>query len=207
MTALTGAFPESLKISGKEYLINSGFRTVLECNRILEETPDLPEDNLLRILKLFYREGPRDVWTEEFVNQMFWFFSCGREKETKRFPRKIAGVNGKKPFDFVKDADLIYAAFMQQYGIDLNTQDMHWWKFMTLLENISADTRLAKVIEYRTIDVSNKNLTKEEVKFYKAMQTYYGLEGPKQVSERVRMIEDALLNGGDVSKILEGDWN
>ena len=66
---------------------------------------------------------------------------------------------------------------------------------MILLENISADTRLAKVIEYRTIDVNNKNLTKEEAKFYKAMQSYYGLESQKKVSEKVRMIEEALLNG------------
>jgi hypothetical protein len=207
MTALTMAFPESLEVSGKQYKIDSSYRTVLECNGILNEDPDLSEKNLIRMLTIFYREGPTDVWTEEFVDQMFWFFACGREQEKKRFPKKIAGVNGKKPFDFTKDADLIYAAFMQEYGIDLNEQDMHWWKFMILLENISADTRLAKVIEYRTIDVNNKNLTKEEAKFYKAMQSYYGLESQKKVSEKVRMIEEALLNGGDVSKILEGDWN
>ena len=76
MTALTMAFPESLEVSGKQYKIDSSYRTVLECNGILNEDPDLSEKNLIRMLTIFYREGPTDVWTEEFVDQMFWFFAC-----------------------------------------------------------------------------------------------------------------------------------
>ena len=65
-------------------------------------------------------------------------------KGEKKFPRKIAGINDKQPFDFEEDADLIYAGFMQQYGIDLQESSMHWWKFMILLENLGNGTRLQK---------------------------------------------------------------
>lgn len=137
---------------------------------------------------------------------MFWFFACGREKEKKKFPRKIAGLNNKQPFDFETDADLIYAGFMQQYGIDLQREDMHWWKFMILLENLGSDTRLQKVMEYRTIDTSSKNLSKEQQKFLKAMQRYFELSNTSsEKSERLKKIEDALLNGGDITKVLAGD--
>ena len=137
---------------------------------------------------------------------MFWFFACGREKEKKKFPRKIAGLNNKQPFDFETDADLIYAGFMQQYGIDLQREDMHWWKFMILLENLGTDTRLQKVMEYRTIDTSSKNLSKEQRKFLKAMQRYFELGNPSaEKDERLKKIEDALLNGGDITKVLAGD--
>ena len=136
---------------------------------------------------------------------MFWFFSCGREKKKKIFPRRIAGINNKQPFDFEEDADLIYAGFMQQYGIDLQEENMHWWKFMILLENLGADTRLSRIMEYRTIDTGSKHLSKEQRKFYQAMQRYYGLESRQmpEMTERDRLVEEALLNGGDVSKLLD----
>lgn len=73
---------------------------------------------------------------------------------------------------------------------------------MLLLENLGEDTRLSKVIEYRTMDVSNKNLSKEEREFYRAMQKYYGLDQAPVMDDRTRQIEEALLNGGDVSELL-----
>ena len=100
--------------------------------------------------------------------------------------------------------DLIYAGFLQQYGIDLQEEDMHWWKFMILLENLGADTRLNRIMEYRTVDTASKHLSKEQRKFYQAMQRYYGLDGRQmpEMTERDRLVEEALLNGGDVSKLL-----
>lgn len=137
---------------------------------------------------------------------MFWFFSCGREKEKKAFPRKIAGINNKQPFDFEKDAELIYAGFQQQYGIDLQTAEMHWWRFMILLENLGEGTRLSKVIEYRTRDTSSKHLSKEERAFYNAMQQYYGLnrKRSRQEDEKMKQIEEALMKGEDITGLLRG---
>lgn len=154
------------------------------------------------MLKLFYNTNQLTA-TEDHVNKMFWFFSCGREKEKKKFPRKIAGINDKQPFDFKEDADLIYAGFMQQYGIDLQESNMHWWKFMILLENLGSGTRLQKVMEYRTVDTNNKDMSKKEKDFYKAMQRYYGLDRIPEKSEKIKRIEEALLNGEDVSKLLQ----
>lgn len=207
MSVLTEPFPVSMTISGVECPINADFRTVLRCYEIQGNKTDLSNDELVQILRFFYKvEIP---FSEEHINKMFWFFSCGREKNKKAFPRRIAGINNKQPFDFEEDADLIYAGFMQQYRIDLQEENMHWWKFMILLENLGADTRLSRIMEYRTIDTGSKHLSKEQRKFYQAMQRYYGLEQHKasEMSEQDRMIEEALLNGGDVSKLLAGDKN
>ena len=140
MSTLTDPFPESVTVSGVEYPIYADFRTVLRCFEIQGRKAELSEDDLLSMLRLFYNVK-RMTATEDHIDQMFWFFSCGREKEKKKFPRKIAGINDKQPFDFEGDADLIYAGFIQQYGIDLQTEEMHWWKFMILLENLGGDTR------------------------------------------------------------------
>lgn len=205
MSVLTERFPVSLRVNGAECPINADFRTVLKCYEIQGDRKELSQGGLIKILCMFYRK--QRMFSEEHVNQMFWFFSCGREEKKKAFPRRIAGINNKQPFDFKEDADVIYAGFMQQYGIDLHTEGMHWWKFMILLENLGGDTRLQKLMEYRTIDTANKKLSKEERRFYQAMQSYYSLEG-RQAPERTeqdRMIEEALLNGGDVSRVLRGD--
>lgn len=203
MSVLTEKFPESVTVDGAERPINGGFRTVLRCYEI----QGLSEKDLLEMLCQFYKKDR--LFSEEHINQMFWFFSCGREKKKKIFPRRIAGINNNQPFDFETDADLIYAGFMQQYGIDLQEEDMHWWKFMILLENLGTDTRLSRIMEYRTIDTGSKHLSKDQKKYYQAMQRYYGLDQhmAPEMSERERMIEEALLNGGDVSRILEGDDN
>lgn len=207
MSVLTEKFPTMLNVDGTECPINPGFRTVLRCYEIQGGKSELSEDELLEMLLMFYRK--QKLFSEGHINQMFWFFSCGREKKKKSFPRKIAGINNKQPFDFAEDADLIYAGFLQQYGIDLQEEDMHWWKFMILLENLGSDTRLSRIMEYRTVDTASKYLSKEQRKFYQAMQRYYGLDGKQvpEMSEQDRLVEEALLNGGDVSKILERDGN
>ena len=202
MSALTNPFPESVTVDGVEYPIHADFRTVLRCFEIQGQKQELSENELLDMLGLFYNMNHL-IATEEHVNKMFWFFSCGREKEKKKFPRKIAGINDKQPFDFEEDANLIYAGFMQQYGIDLQESDMHWWKFMILLENLGNGTRLQKVMEYRTIDTNNRELSKKEKDFYRAMQRYYGLDRVPEKSEKIKRIEEALLKGEDVSKLLE----
>lgn len=204
MSTLTNSFPASVTVNGVEYSIHADFRTVLRCFEIQGQKQELSESELLDMLKLFYNINQLTA-TEDHVNKMFWFFSCGREKEKKKFPRKIAGINDKQPFDFEEDADLIYAGFMQQYGIDLQESNMHWWKFMILLENLGSGTRLQKVMEYRTVDTNNKDMSKKEKDFYKAMQRYYGLDRVPEKSEKIKRIEEALLNGEDVSKLLEGD--
>lgn len=207
MNPLLEKFPEKIKIEDTECRINPDFKTVLYCNALIENIPegeDIPEDILLDMLKTFYPKV--HLFKEEHLSKMFWFLSCGREKEKRKFPRKAAGINNNKPFDFKEDADLIYAGFIQQYGIDLQKTDMHWWKFMILLENLGAETRFSKVMEYRTRDISSKKLSKEERQFYAAMQKYFSLENrPRELDERSRKIEDALMRGEDITELLRGD--
>lgn len=205
MNVLTEKFPTQLEIQGRYWSINWDFRTALDCNEMIEQSrQDITEAELLDILGKFYKNC--NHYTEEHIEKMFWFFACGREKEHKIFPRKIAGINDKQPFDFQKDAGLIYAGFQQQYGIDLQTTQMHWWRFMLLLENLGEGTRLSKVIEYRTRDTSSKHLSKEERAFYKAMQQYYGLDRKhsRQEDEMLEKIEEALMNGEDITELLKG---
>lgn len=66
----------------------------------------------------------------------------------------IFDENGREPIgprcmDFEQDAPLIFAAFLQAYGIDLDKSNMHWFKFRDLLEAVPDDTSFSKVVELR----------------------------------------------------------
>ena len=123
--------------------------------------------------------------------------------------RKCCGFTsagkGKKQeqiYSFTHDADYIYAAFMEQYGIDLNAVELHWWKFSAMFSGLKENCLISKVMGYRAADTAG--MDKEQKKFYKKMKEIYKL--PENVSEEERALEEevtkALLSGGDLSNIL-----
>ena len=63
-------------------------------------------------------------------------------------PRKDRHVKGEKVLDYDIDADYIYAAFWEQYRIDLLVEEMHWYKFCALLHGLH-DTELNNIINAR----------------------------------------------------------
>lgn len=66
--------------------------------------------------------------------------------------------SGEAPvMDMAQDAELVYAAFWQAYGIDLYQSDMHFAQFRALLKGLPPGTQLSEVIKIRTMDVPEPN--------------------------------------------------
>ena len=74
---------------------------------------------------------------------MLWFYQCGeseQKEEDKNKRQRCQRRNSRDPaYSFAQDAPYIYAAFKEQYGIDLTEVEMHWWKFMALFESLNED--------------------------------------------------------------------
>lgn len=89
--------------------------------------------------------------------------------------------------------DLIYAAFRQQYNINLLDAKLHWFEFKALFNALSDDTMIIRVIGYRTRDTSN--LKGEEKSRAQRLEKYYRLpEDKRQEKERTpQEIESELL--------------
>lgn len=91
--------------------------------------------------------------------------------------------NGKSDKAKVTDWDIdqwrIYSAFRQHYGINLNTDKLHFWEFMGLL------TTLPECAYTRVIDIRAKKITskmgKDEKKAYTELKKVYALDQPKKV--------------------------
>ena len=213
--------PEQVEGDGKLYKINSYFGTSIQFE-ILMQKKELTEKqkefaNELCLLdkemdretaellakykdglELYYPESPNDI--NEAINAMLWFYECGKENIDKKKSKKSG--SGKKIYNYNYDADYIYAAFFEQYHIDLAEQELHWWKFSALFSALSEDCMISKIITYRVIDT--KGMEKEQKAFYNRMKRLYQL--PEDISEEERERQDkitqALLGDGDLTGIL-----
>lgn len=221
MNILTDQLPETVLVAGQEHKINTDFRVsirfeeMIQDKNITEEQRFFVEDILnipefdvdekkARLLAkynsglvLYYPEIPEDL--DGAISQMLWFYQCGKTEEQKQSGK---GKKQDQIYSFTHDADYIYAAFMEQYGIDLNAVELHWWKFSAMFAGLKEDCLISKVMGYRAADTAG--MDKEQKKLYKKMKEIYKL--PENVSEEDRMLEEevtqALLSGGDLSNIL-----
>lgn len=149
-------------------------------------------------LLLYYPIVPPNI--NLAMEQLLWFYRCGKDM--------IASAgNGRgkniQIYDFNFDDDYIYSAFLDQYGIDLQDTDLHWWKFKALFKSLKEDNEIVKIMGYRSMDL-NKIKDKEEKKHYKQMKDLYKIQSQvsKDEIEKLDSIKNALLNGGDLSKLL-----
>lgn len=196
---LTEKPPVSLSVNGRAYPILTDFRDVLEYAAHMD--PDAGDREIILSVYEMYKRNDLILRTDLFLaalERLNWFIACG-EKQKSRPSNSVLGINRNRPFDFGIDGGLIYSAFVQTYEIDLyEVEYMHWWKFNALLADISKDCRFSKVMEYRTIDLKNKNLSKEQKKLYSALQSYYKITEDKSQEEKDFI--KALMEGRDPLK-------
>ena len=188
---LTESLPETVEIAGEQYAIKTDFRDILRYDEIIRGQSD--GEAVLKAINILLGEEvlrKPNMRADDIVETIGWFVKCGDINKKNTLPRAVLGLNNAVPMDFGADSALIYTAFLQTYGLDL-----YWWKFNWMLEDISPSCRLSKVIEYRTIDTKNKNLSKEQKKAYAALQRYFRVQEKK--SEEDEAIVQALLEGRD----------
>jgi hypothetical protein len=175
MNILIDDLPTSVEIDGVNYNISSNFRSYIKLELIMNDSDLTEVEKLYIILQIFY--GDQKINNlQKAVDAVLWMYRGG-EEITKREEEEHEGdhIAPKPIYDFNYDADLIYAAFLTQYNIDLNSIEyMHWWKFRALLRGLSEESRFSKVLFYRTVKITS-DMTKEQKKFYREMKRIHGL--------------------------------
>lgn len=129
--------PKAVEVDGRFYRVHTSFKYWLRFLELIEDknTPptdfdfmyidDKPQSRLNGVLALVQFCNPPQV-----------------------LPR-ITGGSSERATDYAIDADYIYAAFLEQYGIDLiEEKKMHWYKFLCLFKGLH-DTKLNEIIGYR----------------------------------------------------------
>lgn len=176
---ITEGLPEEVVIDKKRYRINCDFRVGIQFEEIMNSNQN-DMVKLEKMLRLYYPRIPENIG--EAVNKLLWFYRGGKEeqKEEKRERYKRRSSQGPA-YSFAQDSPYIYAAFREQYGIDLlSTENLHWWKFLALFESLGEDTKMAKIMYYRT--VSTSGMSKSRRAYINDMKKAYKLETGKTLT-------------------------
>lgn len=175
-SCLSKYLPECVEIDGMRYSIRYGFRTMIAIEIVMYD--DIGDgDKIEQALSLFYQNDiPENV--ESAIERLLWFHRCGMTGDDATLKE---GQDHKKQqcraYDFVQDAGMIYAAFKQQYGINLHTiksDEMHWWEFSSLFDGLTDTTKMGKVIYWRTCDT--RNMSKIERKYIQEMRKIFAIK-------------------------------
>ena len=200
MNLLIDLLPNSVDVNGVEYEINSDFRTSILFELLMQDSSVENGDKLIMGLNLYYNEVPPKKCWKEAIDKILWFYRCGKDMISSKGKGK--GKSDIQIYNFEYDDDYIYAAFMDQYGIDLqDIKHLHWWKFKAMFKALKEDNEIVKIMGYRSMDLS-KIKDKEQKAYYKKMKGIYKIPVSKNEQEKLEEIERALLNGEDISNLL-----
>lgn len=175
--------PESVFVEGNDYSINTDFRLWIELCDFMDSDASYEEKVLKLLCSAYTKELPPHLDTA--VLALFEFMSLGKNG-------RGSGVEHcEKIMDFSEDEGLIYAAFKEKYNIDLYCDNLHWWKFINLLNALGEDTAFMKIVGYRSINCESiKN--KELKRFYRKMKNKYKLFGNFNEDKIASAILDAM---------------
>ena len=194
MSLLTSALPDCITAGGERCRIRTDFRVWLSFSELVKK--DLsPEELLTETVILLFPEVPKSA--DGLLAAVSEFYAAGRAADSGGEKTSVAD----ECFDFEHDAPYIYAAFLQQYGIDLTSADMHWHKFRALLAGLSEDTQFMKIIGYRSMD-TRRIKDREQKAAYEKIKKAYALPKSKEETEKIKKLTETLLAGGDISGII-----
>lgn len=177
MSILTDGFPDCITVDGVDYPVKTGFREWLLFDRVMTDVSVSPYDKAVKAIALCYvREVPPTA--QEALSGALGFYSGEETRSTDE--KESAGA--KRIFDFEIDAKHIYAAFMSEYGIDLCSCNMHWWRFLTLFQGLGEDNKIYRIMEYRAVDMAS--VPKEKRAFYRKMKSLYRLPDMRTQEEK-----------------------
>lgn len=128
--------PDAVTVDGKRYRVDLDFRNVLRMIDALGREDMLPGAREYVALKCVMKRPPRN--TGAAIAALREMLFPGGKKQS-----------GEKMTDFVQDADLIRAAFLQAYGINLYRDRLHWLEFTGLLACLPTGSRYADILSIR----------------------------------------------------------
>lgn len=194
MSILTQPLPVSVSIADRVYDIAADFRAVLRIHALRRQPLSLEESGWQALSIFYLGHIPQDI--EAAVQKLIWFLHLG--ETTAEQTTSAHAVQTPPDFCFEQDAPLLYAAFLEQYHMDLlQIPFLHWWAFHALLEGLHGEVKLQEVRRCRTVNLSQ--IKDPQLKqYYRQMQKVYALQPDAAAAERRQKIEDILQHNGDL---------
>ena len=175
--------------------LNTDFRTSILFELLMQDKDISNEDKVALSINLYFNRQPKSTKEiEKMTKAIIWFYSCGnKKKELKDNEEEIVKKERKRKqiYSFEQDDFLIYSAFMEQYHIDLNEANLHWWKFKAMFDGLNDNILFSKVMGYRSIDLS-KIEDKKQRDHYARLQKHWALIDSRSAEEKESDFANAL---------------
>lgn len=129
--------PDSVTVNGKRIRCDFDFRNVLRMLETLAREDLTEEARAYRAVRCVTKRVKADphAMLDAIYPRLF------AEKKTE---------DGQRVTDFEQDADYIRAAFLQEYGINLFRDRLHWCEFASLLACLPEGSRYVEILGIRS---------------------------------------------------------
>lgn len=195
--------PEQVEIAGQMVPISSDFRTGILFEEVLQDSGLDDLEKLQTALRMYFPGVVFDYDVlDEALGKLVWFYRCGADP-AETTGETSGAADEDPPFSYEHDADYIYSAFMQAYGLDLARHPLHWWQFRALFRSLPEDTQLVKIIGYRTMKIPAK-ISKEQRQHYEYLKRVYALPQSADRQQLESDLNKLLMNGGNPAALLNG---
>ena len=210
MNLLIDRPPDKVKIGNTEYKINTDFRVSVLFELLIQDEDVSDKDKIRQTIELYFTVIPVQENINDIFKAVIWFYKCGRtDKEIKPERDEISNddtneseTEEARAYSFDYDDEYIYAAFRQQYGINLATiNGLHWWEFRAMFKGLDHNCEFAKIMGYRTARIT-KEMSKSEKAFLRKMKTVHALPLSEKAQRQNDALINALKNGGDLTGIV-----
>lgn len=189
MNILVDDLPTAIEIDGKQYKINSDFRTCLTIILACEDNDLTPQEKQIILFSQLFMDTPQDV--RQAMRQAIVFLNGGKASSDEE-------SGSLRLYSFEKDANLIFAAFRQTHGVDLQRDNLHWWQFLALFMDLGQDTTFCQLVGLRK-RVKTGKATKEERQAAREMGELFDvpeadmrtLDEKEMEAEFLRKVEEA----------------
>lgn len=188
MNILLDPLPDSVTVRGERCPVNTDWRAWLRFGVLMERAQSEPSV-LAEVITTVYKCVPPNLYDAITAAAEFYAPRVGDGQHGGTGN----GASPARAYDVECDADMIYAAFYQQYGIDLAVSDMHWYRFRALFSALGEDVQFVKAISYRTMNLDEIRDPKTRGA-YRRLKEQYALPDRRTEEERLCEMYEILAN-------------
>lgn len=195
MTTIYSKLPSVIEFKNKKIELDLAFNNVLKFIDLQEEQAFTIGEKLHLALNLLIKDIKQisNFNTNDKIDLLNKIVNNYIKFETKQ-------IKGQKVFDIKKDSIYIYSSFIKDYNINLFEVQgkLQWFEFVSLLQGLSKETKLAQVIEIRSKKVPKPTkYNKEEIAQLNKLKNIYALE-EGDLQEGIKNLFKNLKGGGKI---------
>lgn len=194
MNILTDKLPESVELFGSPVPVRADHRSCIRAIVALLDDDTLDNDEAVCMaFRAFY---VRDEFWMRFPEEALAAeteFLRGAPVPALPGQKSGGGTTAERAYSFLYDQTAIYAAFWQQYHIDLARDTLHWWRFRALLDHLHGN-HMAEIMCKRTAQ-EESGMTSEQKKQLRKEKALWKLPALAQETRQADAVAQALISG------------